>query len=156
MDFEKRILSASTLKEANLLKHALKAAKEPDTGITINVKSAYNVIRDCATIASNYLAIHAYINLPNPIQDLSSAFTKAMIKDFVKRSHTEKHTHALLALILIDIKVDHNHNPTTTNHLDDRLEDDDVYGDYDSISDTKKALETPIEDILIAAFNAVK
>jgi len=78
-----------------------------------------------------------------------------MIKDFVKRSHTEKHTHALLALILIDIKVDHNPT-TTTNHLDDRLEDDDVYGDYDSISDTKKALETPIEDILIAAFNAVK
>jgi hypothetical protein len=155
MEFEKQILSKSTLKEANLLKHALKAAKEPDTGITINVKSAYNVIRDCATIASNYLAIHAYVNLPNPIRSLSSAFTKAMIKDFVKRSQTEKHTHALLTLILIDIKLEHTHNPVATDHLDDRV-DDDVYGDYDCISETKTANKQSIEDNLCVAFNATK
>lgn len=158
MEFEKQILSKSALKEAKLLTHALKAAKEPDTGITVNVKSAYNVIRDCATIASNYLAIHAYADLPNPTRTLSSAFTKAMIKDFVKRSQTEKHTQLLLRIILEDIKHTNDSNVSTitnSSSVDDN-DTDDVYGDYDSISETKTANKQSIEDTLCVAFNVTK
>ena len=158
MEFEKAILSASTLKEAKLLPHAQKAAKEPDTGITINVKSAYNVIRDCATIASNYLAIHAYYQLNKPLENLVGAFTKAQIRDFIKRAQTEPHTALLQRIILEDIKhnTNSNVNLTTNTSSVDNNDSDDVYGDYDSITETKTASKTPVEDILFATFKPTK
>lgn len=156
MEFEKTLLSICTLKEAKLLPHALKAAKEPDTGITINVKSAYNVIRDCATIASNYIAIHAYIQTPKLIEKMVGVHTKATIKDFVKRAQTEPHTSLLLKIILEDIKPI---NTAITHHTDitsDNDDSDDVYGDYDSITETKSVNKTPIEDILFAVLKPIK
>lgn len=158
MEFEKKILSVSPVKEAKLLTHALKASKEPDTGITINVKSAYNVIKDCATIASNYLTIHAYLSIPKPIDSLKGSFTKTIVKDFVKRANTEIHTGLLLRIILEDIKQHSNTNvnivSTPTVDTDDS---DDVYGDYDSITETKSvAPSLPVEELLFNAFNVTK
>jgi len=158
MEFETRLLNVSTLKEAKLLKHALKAAKEPDTGITINVKSAYNVIRDCATITTNYLPIHAYISIPKPIESLKGVFTKAIIRDFIKRSNTETYTSLLLRLILEDIKQFSNTNVNIVNTPTvDTNDSDDVYGDYDSITETKSLVVTlPVEELLFNAFNVTK
>lgn len=158
MEFEKKILSVSPVKEAKLLTHALKASKEPDTGITINVKSAYNVIKDCATIASNYLPIHAYISIPKPIESLKGAFTKAIIRDFIKRSNTETHTSLLLRLILEDIKQFSNTNVNiVSTPTVDTNDSDDVYGDYDSITEIKSVVATlPVEELLFNTFNVIK
>lgn len=158
MEFEKKILSVSPIKEAKLLTHALKASKEPDTGITINVKSAYNVIRDCATIASNYLPIHAYLAIPKPIKTLEGCFTKTIIKDFVKRANSEVYTSLLLRIILEDIKQHTNTNVTiVSTPIVDTDDSDDVYGDYDSITETKSVTPSlPVEELLFNAFNVTK
>ncbi len=156
MEFEKTLLSICYIKEAKLLPHALKAAKEPDTGITINVKSAYNVIRDCATVASNYIAIHAYIQTLKLIEKMVGLHTKAAIKDFVKRAQTDPHTGLLLKIILEDIKHTNNTNTHHTDVNDDDDDSDNVYGDYDSITETKSVNKTPIEDILFTVLKPTK
>ena len=159
MNFENIILSASDLKEAKLLTHALKASKEPDTGVTINVKSAYNVIKDCATIASKYLVIHAYINIPEPLETLKGLFNKSAVRDFIERSKNECHTQLLLRIILEDIKNHHNHNTIhslTTINDNNSISNDDVYGDYDSITEVKTSTHsTSVEKILFEVFRVV-
>lgn len=147
MEIEKKILSVSKLKEAKLFTHALKASMEPDTGITINVKSAYHVIKDCATITVQYLAIHAYINLKDPIKELSGIFTRSDIKKFIQRTSSESHTNLLLNLMLNSIK-DKNMQAPVVGPL---IESDNVYGDYDNI-DSSVAKNLDAENMIILAF----
>ena len=56
MKFEAKILELSTIKERNLVGPSAIAMVKPDTGVEIKKKSAYYVIRDCATLAHDYIA----------------------------------------------------------------------------------------------------
>jgi len=130
---ESLILEQSNIRQRNLVAPAKLAANQPDTGVQILKESAYYVIKDCATIAKDYVAFLAYANLETPIQSLQGLPTKSIIKDFVKRSKIEHHTNQLLTLIFADInKVS---PPKVTVNIDSGPEfdfnnEDGPYGDY--------------------------
>jgi len=103
-EFEKKILSVSKLKQAKLLRPAEIAYEKPDNGVTITNKSAYFVIRDCASVTRKYVVLMCYGELKNPIELLQGKFTRAEINDFCKRAYEYVETSQLLSLILLDIK----------------------------------------------------
>lgn len=103
MRFESKILELSDIKERNLMGPSAIAMVKPDTGVEIKKKSAYYVIRDCATLAHDYIAHKCYASLKNPIQSLHGQFTKADIIDFVARTKADTHTRQLLWIIFSDI-----------------------------------------------------
>ena len=142
MKFEQKILKAVKIRERNLLRAAKIAAEKPDTGVVIQKKGAYFVIKDCATITQKYLVHLAYSSLSNPIVDLRGKFTEADIINFVGRSKTEPHTRQLLHIILTDIGslqfklatgTDTSQPPVSVTapiHDYTIKGDEDVYGDY--------------------------
>lgn len=101
--FEHKILERSGIKERNLLRPASVAMVKPDTGVEIKVKSAYYVIRDCATLAHDYVALKCYGSFSDPIRELAGVFDKQDIIDFVARTRDEPHTKQLLYIIFSDI-----------------------------------------------------
>ena len=162
--FEEVLLAKSKSKQAKLSKHAAKAAKDPDTGIKIVKKAAYFVIRDCATIAQNYLPHYIYSEYDNPFKDLSGAFKSDQVADFINRAERNLVTKQLLDIILNDIretfpsskpvkKVEEKFDVTDLN-------EDDIYGDYDLYdSEEEEELDTVLDEeekdtlqIIIVAF----
>ena len=103
MKFESKILELSTIKERNLVGPSAIAMVKPDTGVEIKKKSAYYVIRDCATLAHDYIAHKCYASIDKPIQALHGSFSKGDIIDFVARTKDEDHTRQLLWIIFSDI-----------------------------------------------------
>jgi hypothetical protein len=138
MKFEEKILSTSKIKERMLIKPSSIAMVKPDTGVEIRKKSAYYVIRDCATIAHDYIPLKCYSSIKNPIASLNGQFTKADIIDFVARSKSHKHTKQLLWVVFSDIyKVEADEweappAPVETEELniDADADGEDIYGDY--------------------------
>lgn len=130
---ESIILEQSSIRQRNLVKPAKLAANQPDTGVQILKESAYYVIKDCATIAKDYVVFLAYASLESPVQSLKGLPTKSIITDFVKRSKAEHHTNQLLTLIFADInKIS---PPKVTVNIDTGPEfefnnEDGPYGDY--------------------------
>jgi hypothetical protein len=145
MTFEEKILKNCEIRQRNLLRAALVASKKPDTGVTINKRGAYFVIKDCADITHQYLAHLGYSSLSSPLTRLKGKFTQAEIIDFVGRSKEEAHTRQLLHIILTDIgsaqyksalgTKDPQPTPGVTvsvpSHDYTIRDDEDVYGDYD-------------------------
>lgn len=131
--FEEVILDLADIRQGNLLIPAKRAAEHPDTGVKIMKKSAYYVIKDCASITIQYVTFLAYASLTDPLNQLKGLFTKESIKDFVQRSREEHHTNQLLTLIFADIsKVS---RPKVTVNVDkgpqfDFNNEDGPYGDY--------------------------
>lgn len=131
--FEETILSAANIRQGNLLIPAKLAAEKPDTGVKILKKSAYYVIKDCASITCQYVPFLAYANIEDPLETLKGEFTREAIVDFVKRSREDHHTNQLLTLIFADIsKVS---PPKVTINVDSGPEfdfnnEDGPYGDY--------------------------
>tara|TARA_Y100000310_G_C20582804_1_gene763848 strand:+ start:754 stop:1302 length:549 start_codon:yes stop_codon:yes gene_type:complete len=159
MNFETKILEASNIKERKLLKPASMAAKNPDTGITVHNKSAYFVIRDCASITQKYLVLHTYGSLNDPLNELKGKFTEKDIIDFIARVPKEVHTKQLLYLIFTDIaKAEGNavigHEAVVeTNVITDFSEEDvdNIYGDYDYVhSDKSTPPEEEVSDQLLS------
>jgi hypothetical protein len=138
MKFEEKILATSKIKERRLIKPSSIAMVKPDTGVEIRKKSAYYVIRDCATIAHDYIPLKCYSSIKNPIASLNGQFTKADIIDFVARSKSHKHTKQLLWVVFSDIyKVEADEweappPPVESEALDIDADADgeDIYGDY--------------------------
>jgi hypothetical protein len=145
MKFEERILASSRIKEAKLLKPSSVAMVKPDTGVEIKKKSAYYVIRDCATLAHDYIPHKCYSSIKDPIVTLHGQFTKADIIDFVARSKSHKHTKQLLWIIFSDIykvEADDWTPPPTPLAIADLVIDadadgEDIYGDYGYGEDDK-------------------
>lgn len=144
MSFEQSLIQASQLKQRKLMRPAKIASDRPDTGVTIQNKSAYFVIRDCADITQKYLTMLCYGSFKNPIKQLKGKFKKIDIIDFVARAHDDsnKHTRQLLCAIVADInKCECKPRPTETVVEDNLVEstdfaaieesEDDIYGDYD-------------------------
>ena len=137
LEVENAILKATKIRQRNLLPAARQAAHTPDTGVQILKKSAYYVIRDCASIACKYVPILAYAYISDPLKTLKGKFTKEGILDFVTRSRDEMHTKQLLTLIFADInKTAPPRDPRVTVKLDEGPKwefdnSDGPYGDYD-------------------------
>lgn len=131
--FEQSILDVSDIRQRNLVVPAKLAAEKPDTGVKILKKSAYYVIKDCASIACQYVTLLAYASLSDPIKQLQGAFTRESVEDFVKRSKEEHQTNQLLTLIFADISK--FAPPKVTINIDkgpefDFNNEDGPYGDY--------------------------
>ena len=109
-----------------------------DTGVTINKKGAYYLIKDSADITIQYLVHLCYGSYSDPINDLKGKFTQSEIIDFVGRSKEEKNTNQLLSIILADLGyVDKSFEVeeiAEEEELDLSISDDedDVYGDYET------------------------
>jgi hypothetical protein len=88
MKFIEILLENSKVKEAKLYAPAKKASNNPETGITIQNKSAYHVIKDCANITIKYLPHYVFANYEYPFTELSGKFKRKDIEEFV--SSTEK------------------------------------------------------------------
>ena len=161
MKFEEKILSTSKIKERNLLKPSSVAMVKPDTGVEIKKKSAYYVIRDCATLAHDYIPHKCYSSIKSPIKALTGQFTKADIIDFVARSKSHRHTKQLLWIVFSDIyKIETDDwapppEPVTVEELviDADAEGEDIYGDYgygeddvfDSANDVAMPVKPPVD-----------
>jgi len=136
MTFEEKIIKNSSIRQKNLMRPAKIAFEKPDTGVTINKKGAYYLIKDSAEITIKYASLLCYGSYSNPLKDLKGVFTQSEIIDFVGRSKEENHTKQLLNIILTDIgcinQPVYNEDKEETN-IDFTLEDeiDDVYGDYE-------------------------
>ena len=145
MKFEEKVLATSKIKERKLLKPSSVAMVKPDTGVEIKKKSAYYVIRDCATLAHDYIPHKCYSSISNPIQALHGQFTKADIIDFVARSKSHKHTKQLLYIVFSDIyKIEADDwtpppEPIESEvlEIDADADDEDIYGDYGYGDDDK-------------------
>lgn len=156
MKFEQKILELSKIKERNLLGPSAIAMVKPDTGVEIKRKSAYYVIRDCATLAHDYIVHKCYASIKNPIQKLHGQFTKADIIDFVARTKSDSHTKQLLWIIFSDIyKLEADDwtpppEPVQTEvlEIDADAQGEDIYQDYgygdDEEWDDANAVEMPV------------
>lgn len=129
MRFIDIILENSSIKEAKLFAPAKKAANNPETGITIQNKSAYHVIKDCANITIKYLPHYVFAHYECPFTELSGKFKRKEIEEFVSFSEKDIVFKQLLTLILeqhgnVDIK------PEVSIINNNDLEFNDPYGEY--------------------------
>jgi hypothetical protein len=160
MKFIDLILQNSQIKEAKLYGPSKKAAERPETGITIQVPSAFHVIKDCATLANKYLPHFVFGHYANPFEVLKNKFTRSDIQEFVTEANSDIVMYQLLALILEKIKK--NTSIATTlpvieavSHTVNPL---DPYGEYDSyVSPTTTPNNTldPVS-LLCVAFGVIE
>ena len=148
MTFEEKIIKNSGIRQKNLIRPAKIAFEKPDTGVTINKKGAFYLIKDSADITVKYLVHLCYGSYNNPIKDLKGKFTQSEIIDFVGRSKEQQYTRQLLNIILTDIGCVNQSFSTDTNNnasIDFSIsEEEDVYGDYEleeSESNEKESVE---------------
>lgn len=155
MNFEKCILATSGIKERNLLKPSSVAMLKPDTGVEIKKKSAYYVIRDCATIAHDYIPHKCYSSLSDPIGQLYGKFTRDDVVDFVSRSKKHAHTQQLLYIIFSDIYKKEAEDWTPPEppeqpevlEIDADADGDEIYQDYgyeEFDNETTDTVEIPV------------
>ena len=148
MTFEEKIIKNSGIRQKNLMRPAKIAFEKPDTGVTINKKGAFYLIKDSADITVKYLVHLCYGSYNNPIKELKGKFTQSEIIDFVGRSKEQQYTRQLLNIILTDIGCV-NQSFTTDNNNNTSIdfsisEEEDVYGDYEleeSESNEKDSVE---------------
>jgi len=136
MKFIEIIIENSTEKLAKLYKPAYKASQNPENGITIQNKSAYHVIKDCAKIAYMYLPIYCFEQYTSPFLQLKGKFKKSDIEEFVQSTKTEKINQFLLNLIIQ--KLDDVNKKQTFDDFSGDLEPIDPYGEYGLVSDTRQ------------------
>ena len=154
MKFEQVIMQVSSIKERNLLHPAGVAMNKPDTGVEIKKKSAYYVIRDCATIAHDYIPHKCYAHLTDPIDRLIGKLTRDDIVDFVERAAEQPHTRQLLNIIFTDIYKREASDWTPPElpepeqlEIDADADHDGIYGDYGYGDDAPvvQSLDIPVE-----------
>lgn len=150
MTFEEKIIKNSSIRQGKLMRPAKIAFDKPDTGVTINKKGAYYLIKDSADITIQYLAHLCYGSYNEPINELKGKFTQSEIIDFVGRSKEEKNTNQLLSIILADLgyvsqsfEVDVIDEEELDLTIDE--DEDDVYGDYETEA-TSTASKSPASE----------
>lgn len=154
MKFLEIIIDNSSEKYAKLYRPAYKASQNPDNGITIQNKSAYHVIKDCAYIAHLYLPIYVFEQYIDPFNQLKGKFKRSNIEEFVESAKTKKVNEHLLNLILSkaekNISIESKKDIAPSN-----FESNDPYGEYgmevshNQISNTSNSKT----DILCELFN---
>ncbi len=112
--------------------------EKPETGIKILNNSAKFVIRDSAKICKEYLPLHLFINLDNPIASLQNKVTKDILTNFVNSCSTSKSSKLLKDYIFQNFWT----NNETSIPLENKIDEDDIYGDYSStIIENNKTLD---------------
>ena len=104
MKFIEKLIENTELKESKLYAAAQKCFAKPDTGITIQHKGAYNVIKDCANVTIRYLPHYIFGAYANPFDTLKGKFTKLEIEEFVKKSRDDYALEQLLTIIVNKFK----------------------------------------------------
>lgn len=104
MKFIEKLIENTELKESKLYAAAQKCFAKPDTGITIQHKGAYNVIKDCANVTIRYLPHYIFGAYANPFDTLKGKFTKLEIEEFVKKSRDDYALGQLLTIIVNKFK----------------------------------------------------
>ena len=128
---EEIIIQNSPVKEAKLYGPSKKAMENPTNGITIVNPAAVNVIKDCATIAYNYLPHYVFGLYANPFSILFKKVDLDQIKDFVDRASKDIVTFQLLCLIL-------EKGAKQVVVPSARISEDDPYGDYSGENTTSQ------------------
>jgi hypothetical protein len=158
MNFLKVIFDNSELNEAKLYAPAQKCFNRPDTGITIQHKGAYNVIKDCAKITIRYLPHYIFASYTNPFKTLSGKFTKLDIEEFVKSSRDDFALNQLLIIIKEKYKLENDgfsKLDEVTVIVENDVDTNDPYGYYgmnDSTQTVKEKKKTDI-DLLCEIFS---
>lgn len=156
MKFIDVILNNSDLNEAKLYSAAHKCLDKPDTGITIQHKGAYNVIRDCAKVTTRYLPHYIFGAYTKPFQTLKGKFTKPDIEEFVKKSRDDYALNQLLSIIVEKYKSENNvPEQPVQNFIENTLDTNDPYGYY-GMNDEIEEVSTPKMndvDMLCKAFS---
>ena len=157
MKFINILLENSALKEAKLLSAAQKAFDKPDTGITIQHKGAYNVIKDCANVTLKYLPHYIFGAYANPFQTLNGKFKKTEIEEFVKKSRDD---YALGQLLTIILKKIESEKIVPSNAVKEEFVDNDpsdpygLYGSNEAEVSTSNTLLNDV-DLICIAFGVV-
>jgi hypothetical protein len=130
MKFIDILLENSKLKDAKLYNAAKKAANNPETGITIQNKSAYHVIKDCANITIKYLPLYVFANYECFFTELSGKFKRKDIEEFVSGAEKDIVLKQLLILILELNGGLVEETPKVSVSDNNDLEIGDPYGEY--------------------------
>jgi hypothetical protein len=130
MKFIEILLENSNVKEAKLFSAAKKAANNPETGITIQNKSAYHVIKDCANITMKYLPHYVFAHYECPFTELSGKFKRKDIEEFVSGAEKDIVLNQLLTLILELNGGLVKETPKVSMADNNDLEIGDPYGEY--------------------------
>jgi len=145
MKFIEIILENSKIKEAKLFSAAKKAANNPETGITIQNKSAYHVIKDCANITMKYLPHYVFANYECFFTELSGKFKRKDIEEFVSGAEKDIVLNQLLTLIL-ELNgglVEETPKVSMTDNNDSEIGD--PYGDY-GVDSQEQSNKTEIDN----------
>ena len=157
MNFINQIIQCSQVKEAKLYGPSQKALERPETGITIQTPAAFYVIKDCATIAHNYLPHFVFGSYANPFEALKGKFTREDIEEFISSAMKDLILHQLLTLILEKIKktqpiitADLHSVDVISSHTGD------PYGDYEDCTGVVAVQKVPDPlTLLCTAFGVV-
>jgi len=133
MKFIEILLENSKLKEAKLFSAAKKAANNPETGITIQNKSAYHVIKDCANITMKYLPHYVFAHYECLFTELSGKFKRKDIEEFVSGAEKDIVLNQLLILILELNGGLVEENPKVSIVEGNDSDFNDPYGEYGSV-----------------------
>jgi hypothetical protein len=139
MTFINIILENSSDKFAKLYGPAFKASQTPENGITIQNKSAYHVIKDCATIARSYIPLYVFGKYLDPFFTLKGKFKKLHIQEFVQSTRAVDSNYHLLCVILN--KIENNKKEKIQDEpvlIQEDINNNDPYGEYGVDNDTKK------------------
>lgn len=151
MRFTDIIIENSKETIAKLYKPATKANENPENGITIQNKSAYHVIKDCAGVAKDYLPLLVFDLYKNPFEELKGKFKKKDIEEFLNT----KTSNSKQLLTIIKNKIsDSFTQESKEEEIVETFNSDDPYGDYGISNDvpTKKISHTNDLDLLCSAF----
>lgn len=151
MKFVEIIVENSQAKIAKLYKPAIKANENPENGITIENKSAYHVIKDCAGIAKEYIPLLVFDLYKNPFDELRGKFKRKDIEEFLNNSSINNKQ----LLIIIKNKISDNFTPERKKEeIFETYNSNDPYGDYgiSNTTQTKKISYVNDLDLLCSAF----
>ena len=151
MKFLDVIFNNSELNEAKLYSAAHKCVDKPDTGITIQHKGAYNVIRDCAKVTTRYLPHYIFGAYTNPFQTLKGKFTKPDIEEFVKKSRDDYALGQLLTIILEKYKSQNKVEDVVPEKKQDfskvTSDSNDPYGYYGEVEIDPEPIVEKVNDV---------
>lgn len=139
MKFVEIIVENSLVKEAKLYAPAKKAYANPDTGITIQNKSAYHVIKDCALMTINYLPLWAFGNYKNPFEELKGKFQRKDVEEFVSSNEKYVMSKQLLLAILDKSGEIINNKQEVDKSYKQEIESSDPYGEYGTSSEEESS-----------------
>ena len=134
MRFIDIIIENSQEKISKLYKPAIKANENPENGITIQNKSAFYVIKDCAGIAKDYLPLLVFDLYKNPSNELKGKFNKKNIEEFLE--HTKSNNNSKHLLMLIKNKIPKQETEIRNIQEIKDFDLNDPYGDYGVFDDT--------------------